>query len=735
MTCCPGYPAGAEDGPSSRRDDDQRCVDYPFRRRVSRGCALLYDKIPGTKSLAGDICSPCSKALMSELQANDDPFVPQVPEDLDSDETNEATKTDLTPEGSQTNVWSYFVRNVPTEQAICNDCGNILSCKGGSTKSLERHLQNVHHVVFDETKEESGGPHHAWEVKEEDDESSLVQQNIMADSSYHSDPEKGNKSNESESDYRMEEVVDNTIEEGSRDGDKSCASETAVKTAATSQYAIVTINKHFQKTTKNVYQCSKCPYESFSEATVKDHMDNEHLQDIHHIVINEAKEKSGGVEKQEDDKENLIYQNRMVNCGQVISPGDSLKLYKCSLCSYLATKTSYLQSHLTKGHGKSSSSSSDHMKGTYNIDLETDNTVSNKNVYQCSKCQYESLSEPAVKDHIKSEHLQDVLRVINEAKEKYAGVVKQEDDNDNSDQKNEMIAQVIPPGDLLKLHKTSYLQSHLTRVHGKISPSIPDPQGKNNIDSETDNTVSNKVSETTLKKYKCAKSGCGHLTNSMKEMVTHKNYCTGSPDFGRHQSDNNDAPKVTAAEAVKSLGPSPVTMEEIENTYEGGCKEDDKSYASEMVQETVAATRHERHASETVEEITRNVYQCSKCQYESLSEATIKDHMKNEHQYACTVLIKSQTIVNHKCKECGKSYTTRWKLKDHQKYVHSEEKEKDVKCGHCGKAFLRNKYLIRHQKKLHPEVKETRTTEQNSIEVQAATDTVLYKISETDLMD
>ena len=109
--------------------------------------------------------------------------------------------------------------------------------------------------------------------------------------------------------------------------------------------------------------------------------------------------------------------------------------------------------------------------------------------------------------------------------------------------------------------------------------------------------------------------------------------------------------------------------------------------------------------------------------------------MKNEHQYACTVLIKSQTIVNYKCKECGKSYTTRWKLRDHQKYVHSEEKEKDVKCGHCGKAFLRNKYLIRHQKKLHPEVKETRSTKQNPIEVEAATDTVLDMISETDLME
>ena len=41
-----------------------------------------------------------------------------------------------------------------------------------------------------------------------------------------------------------------------------------------------------------------------------------------------------------------------------------------------------------------------------------------------------------------------------------------------------------------------------------------------------------------LKKYKCAKSGCGHLTNSIIEMVTHKNACIGSPGFGSVQHDN-----------------------------------------------------------------------------------------------------------------------------------------------------------------------------------------------------
>ena len=51
-------------------------------------------------------------------------------------------------------------------------------------------------------------------------------------------------------------------------------------------------------------------------------------------------------------------------------------------------------------------------------------------------------------------------------------------------------------------------------------------------------TIKEKFYNLNLKKYKCAKSGCGHLTNSIIEMVTHKNDCIGSPGFGSVQNDN-----------------------------------------------------------------------------------------------------------------------------------------------------------------------------------------------------
>ena len=44
---------------------------------------------------------------------------------------------------------SHFICHKTNEEAICRTCGSILHCKGGSTKSLQRHLRTVHNTVLD----------------------------------------------------------------------------------------------------------------------------------------------------------------------------------------------------------------------------------------------------------------------------------------------------------------------------------------------------------------------------------------------------------------------------------------------------------------------------------------------------------------------------------------------------------------------------------------------------------
>ena len=60
------------------------------------------------------------------------------------------------------------------------------------------------------------------------------------------------------------------------------------------------------------------------------------------------------------------------------------------------------------------------------------------------------------------------------------------------------------------------------------------------IENHTSGTTPIEIREANLKKYKCAKSRCGHLTNSIIEMVTHKNACIGSPGFGSISNDESD---------------------------------------------------------------------------------------------------------------------------------------------------------------------------------------------------
>ena len=58
--------------------------------------------------------------------------------------------------------------------------------------------------------------------------------------------------------------------------------------------------------------------------------------------------------------------------------------------------------------------------------------------------------------------------------------------------------------------------------------------------------VPDEMSEQKSKKYMCAKSGCGYITNSVKDMVSHKNNCIASLGCGQLQPDNSEMPEMIA---------------------------------------------------------------------------------------------------------------------------------------------------------------------------------------------
>ena len=58
--------------------------------------------------------------------------------------------------------------------------------------------------------------------------------------------------------------------------------------------------------------------------------------------------------------------------------------------------------------------------------------------------------------------------------------------------------------------------------------------------------VPDEMSVENSKKYMCAKSGCGYITNSIKDMVSHKNNCIASLGYGQLQPDNSEMPEMIA---------------------------------------------------------------------------------------------------------------------------------------------------------------------------------------------
>ena len=47
----------------------------------------------------------------------------------------------------------YFSIYKATEKAQCRKCGDFLSVKGGSTRSMKRHLEEVHEIALKVDKE------------------------------------------------------------------------------------------------------------------------------------------------------------------------------------------------------------------------------------------------------------------------------------------------------------------------------------------------------------------------------------------------------------------------------------------------------------------------------------------------------------------------------------------------------------------------------------------------------
>ena len=50
--------------------------------------------------------------------------------------------------GKRSEVWNYFKKNHELQKASCNECGYILSVKGGTTSSMKNHLRLKHLIDF-----------------------------------------------------------------------------------------------------------------------------------------------------------------------------------------------------------------------------------------------------------------------------------------------------------------------------------------------------------------------------------------------------------------------------------------------------------------------------------------------------------------------------------------------------------------------------------------------------------
>ena len=48
--------------------------------------------------------------------------------------------------GKRSGVWNYFKKNHELQMASCNECGTILSAKGGTTTALRNHLRVKHFI-------------------------------------------------------------------------------------------------------------------------------------------------------------------------------------------------------------------------------------------------------------------------------------------------------------------------------------------------------------------------------------------------------------------------------------------------------------------------------------------------------------------------------------------------------------------------------------------------------------
>lgn len=60
----------------------------------------------------------------------------------------------------ESEVWKHFSRTSSTKDAmaVCNICKKKLSCKGSTTSSLIRHLENVHKLNLKKRRHDADGP-------------------------------------------------------------------------------------------------------------------------------------------------------------------------------------------------------------------------------------------------------------------------------------------------------------------------------------------------------------------------------------------------------------------------------------------------------------------------------------------------------------------------------------------------------------------------------------------------
>ena len=199
-------------------------------------------------------------------------------------------------------------------------------------------------------------------------------------------------------------------------------------------------------------------------------------------------------------------------------------------------------------------------------------------------------------------------------------------------------------------HKAIHKYSNDKELEGKpvlkVIPcrvQMPVPIASPFKDDNKNAKVPKQMTKDNSKSYKCAKSGCGHITRSIKDMVSHKENCTITLDSGQLQRGNSEMPKVVT-EAARGLEASPAIIDKLEPvSTEYECE---KSSGLKQLPVAEDKLRNVKAGDLVVHQSEGDEYACTVCIFSSNRFYSVVDHVKMVHWSAIERAKKEQPTVN-----------------------------------------------------------------------------------------